>query len=161
MLKRSILSVIAMAPLVLGGALACRSESGERTDTAAMPAAMMGGDSAHGAMGMSGMTGSHADTMATLVEAHLQRLATAGPDSLKALVPRDRQVVTALIADCEQMMRQMKMTPPGKWNDAVRDLRQDLDHMAGMTAAQLAAAMPEHRKRIQGMLAMRHDMMKM
>ncbi|MCY7380144.1 MAG: hypothetical protein LH467_12515 [Gemmatimonadaceae bacterium] len=73
----------------------------------------------------------------------------------------DRRVVTALIADCEQMMRELKMEPPRKWRDAVHELRTDLDRMTNMTGAQLEQAMPEHRKRIEGMLAMRSDMMRM
>ena len=59
------------------------------------------------------------------------------------------------------MMREMKMEPPRKWRNAVQELRTDLDRMANMTGAQLEKAMPEHRKRIEGMLAMRRDMMRM
>jgi len=33
--------------------------------------------------------------------------------------------------------------------------------MTSMSGAQLAQAMPEHQKRIEGMLAMRRDMMRM
>ncbi len=162
MLMRSMLSTVVIAALVLGSTVACRSDARARTDSVAMPAMpTMTGDSAHGAMGMSGVQGMHQDSIVPVVQAHLQRLATASPDSLTALVRADHQVVTALIADCETMMRDMKMTPPGKWHDAVRALRQDLDRMPGMTPAQLSAATPEHRKRIEGMLAMRHDMMKM
>lgn len=121
------------------------------------------GDSGHTPMpaGAPGMSGMHQDTLAPKVEAHVQRLQTANPDSLRALVPDDRRVVTALIADCEQMMREMKMEPPRKWRNAVQELRTDLDRMANMTGAQLERAMPEHRKRIEGMLAMRRDMMRM
>lgn len=162
MLMPSKFSLLAIATLTVGSTVACQTESREHADSAASPAmpAMMG-DSAHGAMGMSGTQGMRQDSIVPRVQAHLQRLAAASPDSVKALVSEDQRVVTALIADCEQMMRDMKMTPPGKWNDAVRDLRHDLDRMPGMTAAQLSAAMPGHRQRIEGMLSMRHDMMKM
>ena len=107
------------------------------------------------------MGGMHQDTLAARVEAHLGRLASSDPDSLRALVPVDREIVTTLIADCERMMRQMKMHPPRKWRTAVRDLRLDLDRMASLSDAQLQQAMPQRRKRIEGMLAMRHDMMRM
>ncbi len=162
MLMPSKLSLVAIATLAVGSTVACRTDSRERADSATLPAMPgMTGDSAHGAMGMSDTQGMHQDSIVPRMQAHLQRLATASPDSLKALVSEDQRVVTALIADCEKMMRDTKMTPPGKWNDAVRDLRQDLDRMPAMTAAQLSAAMPGHRQRIEGMLSMRHDMMKM
>ena len=117
-------------------------------------------DTTHGAMA-GGMHGMYQDTLAPKVESHVQRLATTDPDSLKALVPVDREIVTALTSDCEQMMREMKMDPPRKWRNAVQDLRQDFDRMARMSGAQLRTVMPGHRERIEGMLAMRRDMMRM
>jgi hypothetical protein len=164
-----------MLTMLLTTVAACRSETSDRNPdrtgasasggAAASSIAASGADSSAGGMAgmpaMAGTTGMHQDTLIPRVEAHLKHLDTTNPDSLSALVPVDREVVTALIADCEQMMRQMKMDPPRKWRSAVKDLRQDLEHMGRMTGAQLRAAMPEHRKRIEGMLAMRRDMMRM
>jgi len=162
--------LIPTRPLVTLGILmigvACSPAKTDRSADSADAGAMTGAapaDSGQMAMpaGAQGMSGMHQDTLVPKVQAHLQRLQTANADSLRALVPDDRQVVTALIADCEQMMRQMKMEPPRKWRDAVQALRTDLDRMTKMSGAQLAQAMPAHRKRIEGMLAMRHDMMRM
>lgn len=151
---------LVLTMMLLISAAACRPSDHDRaTDTATRAVA---GDSSHAMVGGAHpMGGMQQDTVVPKVQAHLQRLAAAAPDSLRALVPVDREVVTALIADCEQMMRAMKMDPPQKWRNAVRDLRQDLDRMASMTSVQLQHAIPEHRQRIEGMLAMRHDMMKM
>ncbi|GAC1647407.1 MAG: hypothetical protein NVS4B3_01440 [Gemmatimonadaceae bacterium] len=160
MSRPSATSQVALLVLSLGTVASCQSEA--RNSGAAPVASTTSGavaataDSAHTAMG-----GMHEDALAPKVQAHLRRLNTPNPDSLKALVPIDREVVTALIADCEQMMSAMKMDPPRKWRNAVHDLRQDLDRMAGMSGAQLRSAMPGHRERIQGMLTMRHDMMHM
>lgn len=107
------------------------------------------------------MGATHQDTLAPKVQAHLQRLATGDPDSLRALVPEDRRVVTALIQDCEQMMREMKMDPPRKWRSAVQELQGELGRMQAMSGAQLQRAMPDHRRHIESMLAMRRDMMRM
>ncbi len=162
--------LIPIRPLLTLGILmiaaACSPGKTDRSADSAGAGAMTGAapaDSGQMAIpgGAQGMSGMHQDTLVPKVQAHLQRLQTANADSLRALVPDDRQVVTALIADCEQMMRQMKMEPPRKWRNAVQELRTDLDRMAKMTGAQLAQAMPEHRKRIEGMLAMRRDMMRM
>lgn len=144
MMTRSDLRLTVLCACLLAVATACRSETRNAADTT-----------------QQAMAGMHEDTLAARVQAHLQRLATNNPDSLRALVPADREVVTTLIADCEKMMRDMKMTPPQKWQDAVRDLRQDLDRMATMSGAQLQSAVPEHRKRIEDMLSMRRDMMNM
>ncbi len=159
MTTRSDLMLTVMCMSVLAAAAACRSEAGKRAEStaAAAPATI---DTGPRAMAGS-MKSMHEDTLAARVQAHLQRLATNNADSLKALVPIDRDVVTTLIADCEKMMREMKMPPPRKWNDAVKDLRQELARMATMSGAQLQGVIPEHRKRIEGMLSMRRDMMRM
>lgn len=156
----------AVTLILLGASAAC--SSGDRAPAADTPAGAASaasttvGDSARAAAPGGEMMGMmHQDTIAARVQAHLGKLATNDPDSLRALVPTDREAVTTLIADCEKMMRDMKMDPPRKWRNAVRDLRQDLDRMSSMSGAQLRQAMPEHRKRIEGMLSMRHDMMRM
>ncbi len=99
------------------------------------------------------------DTIAAAVATHLTRLDAASADSLKALLPLHRQVVDALIADCEEMMRMEKMSPPRKWESTVADVRQDLARMAPMPAAEVKQAWPDHRQRIGDMLNMRRDMM--
>lgn len=155
----------ALTLLLLISIAACRSERGDHVADSSRAVSVTGStasaDASHAVAGMPAMGGMHQDTLAPKVEAHLQRLSAAAPDSLRALVPVDRAVVTALIADCEQMMREMKMEPPPKWQRAVRDLRRDLDRMASMTGPQLQQAMRGHRQRIEAMLAMRRDMMKM
>lgn len=159
MTTRSHVTSIVMCVL-LATFSACRSEPrGGTAETAAATSRGAVADTSQHAVGES--KGMHQDTLAARVQAHLQHLSTNNPDSLKALVPADREVVTALIADCEKMMREMKMNPPKKWQDAVKDLRQDLNRMASMNGAQLQSAVPKHRKRIEDMLSMRRDMMRM
>ena len=77
------------------------------------------------------------------------------------MVPAHAEAVNALIADCEQMMQQMKMTPPAKWNTAVAAVRADLAKMSSASAGALHAMVPAHVDRVKGILDMRHDMMKM
>ncbi|NUP56596.1 MAG: hypothetical protein HOQ19_12235 [Gemmatimonadaceae bacterium] len=144
--------------------LAIGACSSGRSDRAADTAAVAPGisDSANASSAVTGaMASMHRDTIAPRVQAHLARLDTSDPDSLVALVATDRQVVTTLIADCERMMREMKMEPPREWRNAVQALRQDLDRMGSMSGAQLRQLVPDHRKRIEGMLTMRRDMMRM
>ncbi len=166
MTTRSDLSLIAMSVCLLATSTACRSEAGKSAaDSNAAAAAPAPGGAAPANTGQhamaGGMSGMHEDTLAARVQAHVQRLSTNNPDSLKALVPADRDVVNSLIADCEKMMREMKMTPPRKWNSAVADLRADLGRLPTLSGAALQTAMADHRKRIEDMLSMRRDMMKM
>ncbi|MGI8548147.1 MAG: hypothetical protein ACR2M1_12590 [Gemmatimonadaceae bacterium] len=64
----------------------------------------------------------------------------ANPDNLEAPLPRRREVVVALIKDCEDMMRMQKI--------------------ASISAAGVKRAWPDHQQRIRDMLNLRHDMMK-
>ena len=117
-------------------------------------------DSAHNMAAMGGMGAmAHHDTIADRVVADLDRMAKASTDSAKVFLPAHRAIVTALIADCDKMMRDMKMTPPAKWTAATAAVRADLDRMPGMNAVQINGFIPAHRKRVEAILAMRHDMM--
>ena len=139
----------AAAPGTAASATAAPSDSGMRHD------------SAGGMANAAGMQGMHADTIVERVRRDLAAMDAAPGDSITRLVPAHRQTVDALIADCETMMKQMKMDPPRKWRNAVADLRADLGKMGTANATAVRALWPEHKRRVEGMLAMRHDMMKM
>ena len=110
---------------------------------------------------MAGMGGMHTDSVAARVQGDLTAMNAASGEAIVPLVAAHRQTVEALIADCEMMMKQMKMDPPRKWTNAVASLHEDLSRMTTANAAALHAMWPDHRLRVQGMLDMRHDMMKM
>ena len=128
------------------------------TPGAASSSGVMMNDSA-GKMGAMG--GMHADTVVVRVQRDLAAMNAASGDAIVPLVAAHRQTVEALIADCAMMMKQMKMSPPRKWTNAVASLHEDLSKMTTANAAGLHAMWPDHRQRVQGMLDMRHDMMKM
>lgn len=148
-------------------AAACSTKDQNATkDTPAMattPAAATGAAMAtHDSAGkMAGMGGMHADTVVTRVQGDLTAMNAASGEAIVPLVAAHKQTVEALIADCEMMMKQMKMNSPQKWTNAVAALRGDLGKMSTANAAALHEMWPDHRQRVQGMLDMRHDMMKM
>lgn len=147
-------------------AAACATKEHAATDTAAMattPAASSGGAMmANDSMGkMAGMGGMHADTVVDRVKSDLAAMDAASGDAIVPLVGPHRQAVEALVADCEMMMKKMKMNPPQKWTKAVASLHEDLGKMQTANAASLHTMWPDHKQRVQGMLDMRHDMMKM
>ncbi len=159
------------AMLLMFSAAACGRGDSARSDSAggmmaAQTASGMAGDKMNGgAMSDTGAMGAmgamHSDSVAMRAEADLAAFQAVSPDNAVRLVGVHRAAVEALIADCERMMRQMKMTAPAKWNQAIADLRQDLTRMETANAAALHAMMPAHRERVSALLAMRHDMMKM
>lgn len=150
--------------LLIFGA-ACSSSDRTASDTAAARpmsgAAAASSDTTMKPGGGMAMGGMHADTVVARVQRDLAAMDAASGDAIVPLVPAHRQTVEALIDDCEMMMKQMKMTPPSKWHDAVAALRKDLGTMATANAASLHAMWPQHKQRVQAMLDMRHDMMKM
>lgn len=150
---------IALALLALA---ACSRTETPRADTTAMamPAATT---TTTGAMSGSGMAMDNAksDSIAAHAQMHLDSLVAASPEAAVKRVPAHAQAVEALLADCERMMKQMKMTPPAKWNAAVANIRADLTGMRTANATALHAMMPAHADHLKGVLDMRKDMMKM
>ena len=152
--------------VVLVGGVACSRERSPSPDSTAMAAAhppamaAMASDSGNrGGMGM--MDATHPDTIVERTKADLSALQQAAGDNVVKLVPAHAVVVEALIADCEQMMRQMKMAVPAKWTSAVAELRKDLGRMRSADAAAVHTMLSAHSDRVNAMLSMRHDMMKM
>lgn len=148
------------AALALVVVAACGKTESAGTDTVAMapatPAAM-------GAMSGDGMAMSRArsDSVAAHAQMHLDSLRAASAADAVKRVPEYTQAVNALIADCEQMMQQQKMTPPATWNTTVAAVRADLAKMSTANASALHAMVPAHADRVKAILDMRHDMMKM
>lgn len=107
------------------------------------------------------MGNAHSDSLAAHAQSQLDALKGASPDAAVKMVPEYKESITALLADCERMMTQMKMTPPAKWNTASGAVRADLVTMSSANANALHAMMPRHAERVKAILDMRHAMMKM
>jgi len=138
---------------------ACTAE--KKASGAADTATVAGPNDMGGMRSNSSMPMTHSDTVALSASADLEQFASAPADRVKSLLPAHTSAVEALLADCEQMMRQMKMTPPAKWNRATAEIRSDLTRMGGMSPSQIKVFVPEHRAHVEGILGMRRDMMKM
>ena len=115
--------------------------------------------------GMAGMqhgaaTGAGQNQMASQMQAHMRMMPGAGGDSLKAMLPSHRQMAANMIAQFNQEMRGMNMTPDATWNAVVDSLRQDLRTMPEMGAAELERAMPAHHARLSRLMELHQGMMK-
>ncbi len=138
---------------------ACTAE--KKAAGVADTATVVGANDMGGMRSNTSMPMAHSDSVALRATADIEELASAPANRVKSMLPAHTSAVEALLADCEQMMREMKMTPPAKWNKATAEIRSDLTRMGGMSPSQLKAFVPEHRARVEGILGMRHDMMKM
>ena len=149
------------AALALVAVAACSKTETPKADTAAM--AMPAATTTAGAMSGNGMAMDNAmsDSIAAHAQMDLDSLVAASPAAAVKRVPEHKQAVEALLADCERMMKQMKMTPPAKWNTAVATIRADLAKMSTANATALHAMVPAHADHLKGILGMRKDMMKM
>lgn len=147
--------------LALVAVAACSKTETPRADTTAM--AMPPAATTSGAMAGNGMAMDNAksDSIAAHAQMQLDSLVAASPEAAVKRVPEHSQAVEALLADCERMMKQMKMTPPAKWNTAVATIRADLKGMRTANATALHAMVPAHADHLKGILGMRKDMMKM
>lgn len=99
------------------------------------------------------------DTLDQNLSAHMQQMEAVDGAALQGLIPRQRELVIAMIEECKAMMRQMGMSEPGMWTQLEDALREDVDRMAEMAPAELERFFPEHRDRVQRMVDMRRDMM--
>lgn len=151
------------AALALFAVAACSKTETPKADTTAMAPATPGAMGTMGTMAGDGMAmgGPHSDSIAARAQTDLNALRAAKADDAVRMVPAHAQAVNALIADCEQMMTKMKMTPPAKWHTAVAAIRADLAKMTSANAGALHAMVPAHADRVKAILDMRHDMMKM
>ncbi len=141
------------------GLAACTAE--KKASGVADTATVAGPNDMGGMRSNSSMPMTHSDTVTASAAADIEQFASAPADRVKSLLPAHATAVEALLADCERMMREMKMTPPAKWNRATTEIRSDLTRMGGMSPSQLKEFVPEHRAHVEGILGMRRDMMKM
>ena len=108
--------------------------------------------------GMPGMTASPSSAMIQEMEAHLRTLDGKAGDQLTGSLVDHRQRVANLIASFNDEMRSMNMPPDAAWRATVDSLRQDLVHLADLSASEVVTAMPAHRGRIVRLIAMHREM---
>ena len=135
-------------------AAGCGSRDTASRDTASRDTA--------GAMAtMPGMPGMAMESgrMMDAMRAHLAALDGAGGDSLRAALPAHRQQLANMIAQMNREMRDMRMAGDASWDATVDSLRQDLTRLPDLGAAELARAMPDHRGRVERLMAAHRGMM--
>jgi hypothetical protein len=105
--------------------------------------------------GMGPMAGMGPDMMRSEWQQHMATMHGATGDSLRAMMPRHRQMVTGMM---ETMGGRMGMTMDTSWMATRDSLRGDLERMQNMTPEQMEAYLEEHDARMQRMLRMHQAM---
>jgi mono/diheme cytochrome c family protein len=116
--------------------------------------AMMGGA---GGMGSTGaMPGAGvSDSMETRLRAMDGMSAT----QIATAFPSHRQAAGAMLSRMSADVRGRPMSPNMNWGATTDSIRQDLSHMAGLTGAQMNAAMPAYHARMTRVMSMHGQMM--
>jgi len=134
--------------------------SGGRSDNAAETGQVTAAADTGGMMaGMEGMPGMGGSGMMEQMQAHLRMMDGASADSLQAMMPTHREMVTNMIAQFDTDMRGMGMTGDSVWTATVDSLRQDLTRMPGMSGSALHQVMPAHGARVTRLMAAHRTMM--
>ncbi|MEP6991276.1 MAG: hypothetical protein ABJA80_10125 [bacterium] len=116
--------------------------------------AMMGG---MGSMANRGaMTGAGAsDSM----ETRLRTMDMMSAAQIAAAFPAYSQAAGVLLSRMSADVQGMPMAPNMSWGATSDSIRQDLGHMAGLTGAQMHAAMPAYHARMTRLMGMHSQMM--
>ncbi|MEO5816359.1 MAG: hypothetical protein ABIT20_13875 [Gemmatimonadaceae bacterium] len=116
--------------------------------------AMMGGTG--GMASMAGMTGAGAsDSM----ETRLRTMDMMSAAQIEAAFPAHSQAAGGMLSRMSADVQGMKMSPNMNWGAATDSIRRDLAHMAGLTGAQMNAAMPAYHARMTRLMDMHRQMM--
>lgn len=116
-------------------------------------------DSGRMMAGMEGMPGMGGNGMMEQMQAHLRTMDGASADSLQAMMPTHRQMVTNMLAQFDTDMRGRGMTSDTAWNATADALRQDLARMPGMNGSALHQFMPAHGARLRRLMESHRTMM--
>jgi hypothetical protein len=164
----TVLSVVSAA--ALAASLSACTPAGGKTSTADSVAtaragslegpmqgngsAMMGGAGGMGSMGA--MTGAGvSDSM----ESRLHAMDGMTATQIAAAFPAHSQAAGAMLSRMSADVHGMPMSKNMNWGATTDSIRQDLSHMAGLTGAQMNAAMPAYHARMTRMMGMHGQMM--
>ncbi len=116
--------------------------------------AMMGGTGEMASM--AGLTGAGAsDSM----ETRLRTMDMMSAAQIEAAFPALRQAAGDMLSRMSADVQGMRMSPNMNWGATTDSVRRDLTHMAGLTGAQMNAAMPAYHARMTRLMGMHGQMM--
>ncbi|MDQ2667109.1 MAG: hypothetical protein M3Z05_14005 [Gemmatimonadota bacterium] len=167
---KTVTALSLLAAAALTATLAACSPAGGKTSTADSVAsaragslegpmqgngsAMMGSAGGMGSMGA--MTGA---SVSDSMETRLRAMDGMSATQIAAAFPAHRQAAGAMLSRMSADVQGMPMAKNMNWGATTDSIRQDLSHMAGLTGAQMNAAMPAYHARMTRMMGMHGQMM--
>jgi len=155
--------------LLLVGALALAGCGGgrERAEQSRETGGMMGhmdsggmgmGRMDSGGMGMGNMQGM---PMMSGMRTHMDSMMRMSPQQMQAMMAAHQGMMSQVMDGMGADMRNMKMSGTPEWNALADSVKQDLAELPSLTGQKLQARMRAHGKRVQRLMEMHKQMMKM
>lgn len=148
-------SLVALAAALLLTACSGR-EAEDADDTSPAPATQ---DTASPTSSMAGMNGAGGSGTMEQLQTHMRMMDGAGADSIKAMLPMHREMVTNMLAQFDKDVRGMGMASSAAWSASVDSVRQDVIRMPAMTGPALQQSMAAHRSRVTRLMESHREMM--
>ncbi|CAN5269731.1 hypothetical protein BH09GEM1_BH09GEM1_47100 [soil metagenome] len=112
-----------------------------------------------GAGGMGSMSGMAGAGVSDSMETRLRTMDGMSASQIAAAFPAHSQAAGSMLSRMSADVQGMHMSPNMSWGATTDSIRQDLSHMAGMTGAQMNAAMPAYHARMTRLMGMHGQMM--
>jgi hypothetical protein len=111
-----------------------------------------------GGMGMGNMQGT---TMISGMRAHMDSMMRMSPQQMQSMMAMHEQMMSRMMDGMGAEMRDMQKAADPKWNALSDSVKQDLAELPSLKGQKLQARMRAHGERVQRLLEMHKQMMKM
>ncbi|HSL70280.1 MAG TPA: hypothetical protein VK864_08545 [Longimicrobiales bacterium] len=105
--------------------------------------------------GRQGMEGG----MMTQMMSHMQTMQAMTGDSMKAMLPRHRQMADSMLAQMNRERHDMNLMADTTWNALADSVRNDMMRMPGMSGPELQTFLPQHGARMTRLMESHQRMM--
>ncbi len=117
------------------------------------------GSMMRGAGGMGSMGAMNGAGVSDSMEMRLHTMDRMSAAQIAAAFPAHSQAAGAMLSRMSADVQGMPMSPNMNWGATSDSIRGDLSHMAGMSGAQMNAAMPAYHARMTRLMGMHGQMM--
>jgi len=152
--------LLLVGTLALAGCGGGRDGAEQSRDTGGMmghmdSAGMGMGHMDSGGMGMGNMN------MMSGMRAHMDSMMRMSPQQMQGMMAMHEQMMSRMMDGMGADMRDMKMAANPKWNALGDSVKQDLAELPSLNGQKLQARMRAHGERVQRLMEMHKQMMKM
>ena len=149
--------------LAIAGCGGGRERAEQSRDTGGMMGQMDSGGMGMGRMDSGGMGMGNMQGMPMMagMRAHMDSMMRMSPQQVQGMMAMHEQMMSRMMDGMGADMRDMKMAANPKWNALGDSVKQDLAELPSLNGQKLQARMRAHGKRVQRLMEMHKQMMKM